>query len=158
MAKVIGDGPISLIGLNKRLPPDLDGSPYRSVYLPVLRNRLPDALDLFDFAEPSLVTGDRETTNVPTQALFLMNGTFVRDQTEALADRLVRETNGSEELVRRAFLLCYARPPDPDEEHRSLSFLSACADAPVASAGLDRATLVSFCQALFSTSEFRNLD
>ena len=57
VATIIGDRPISLIGLDKKLPPDLDGSMYRSVYLPVIRDRLPDVLNLFDFAEPSLVTG-----------------------------------------------------------------------------------------------------
>ena len=39
----------------------------RSLYLPIIRDQLPDVLDLFDFAEPSLVTDDRETTNVPVQ-------------------------------------------------------------------------------------------
>ena len=63
-------------------PADLDGSRHRSVYLPVLRDRLPDVLDLFDFAEPSLVTGDRETTNVPVQALYLMNSPFVQARAE----------------------------------------------------------------------------
>jgi len=53
VARVIGDGPISLIGLNPKLPKDLDGDLHRSVYLPVLRDRLPDVLDLFDFAEPA---------------------------------------------------------------------------------------------------------
>ena len=52
MNRVIGDGPISLIGLNTKLPTDLDGTLTRSVYLPVLRDHLPDILDLFDFAEP----------------------------------------------------------------------------------------------------------
>ncbi|HVJ87287.1 MAG TPA: PSD1 and planctomycete cytochrome C domain-containing protein, partial [Caulifigura sp.] len=73
VGRVIGDRPVSLIGLDARLPKDLDGSKNRSVYLPVIRDRLPDILELFDFAEPSLVTGERETTNVPTQALYLMN-------------------------------------------------------------------------------------
>ena len=93
VAQEIGDRPISLIGLDTRLPADLDGSRHRSVYLPVLRDRLPDVLDLFDFAEPSLVTGDRETTNVPVQALYLMNSPFVQARAEALADRLTREAD-----------------------------------------------------------------
>jgi hypothetical protein len=59
-------GPISLLGLDPKIPCRSGRfSKHRSVYLPVLRDRLPDVLDLFDFAEPSLVTGDRETTNVP---------------------------------------------------------------------------------------------
>src|SRR5207249_5595910 len=55
--------------------------------LPVLRDRLPDVLDLFDFAEPSLVTGDRQTTNVPVQALYLMNSQFVQARASGLARR-----------------------------------------------------------------------
>ncbi len=57
VGRVIGDRPISLVGLDKRLPRDLDGSVHRSIYLPVMRDRLPDVLEVFDFAEPSLVTG-----------------------------------------------------------------------------------------------------
>jgi hypothetical protein len=57
VGRVIGDRPISIIGLDKRLPPDLDDGPHRSVYLPVIRDRLPDVLDLFDFPEASLVSG-----------------------------------------------------------------------------------------------------
>src|SRR5262249_26249394 len=44
-------------------------TPIRSVYLPVLRDDVPEALEVFDFAEPSFVTGVRESTNVATQAL-----------------------------------------------------------------------------------------
>src|SRR5690606_32034366 len=91
VGRVILDKPISLIGLDKRLPADLDGSVHRSVYLPMIRDRLPDVLDLFDFAEPSQVTGVRETTNVPTQALYLMNSPFVQDRAAAFAARLQRE-------------------------------------------------------------------
>ena len=38
VARTIGDGPISLIGLNPTLPKDLDGNLHRSVYLPVVRS------------------------------------------------------------------------------------------------------------------------
>src|SRR5690606_36039754 len=45
----------------------------RSVYLPMVRNDLPEMLRLFDIADPELVTGRRPVTNVPAQALYLMN-------------------------------------------------------------------------------------
>lgn len=158
VGRVIGDRPISLIGLDKRLPTDLDGSTHRSVYLPVIRDRLPDVLELFDFAEPSLVTGHRETTNVPVQALYLMNGAFVRQRAAALASRLHGETKTSEQRVEAAFLLCFGRAPDPSESKRSLMFLNkGAADAAVESPNQQR-ILTSFCQALLSTAEFRNLD
>ena len=63
---------------------------HRSVYLPVVRDQVLESLALFDFADPSLVTGERATTTGPAQALYFMNGPFVIRQAEALADRLAR--------------------------------------------------------------------
>jgi hypothetical protein len=151
IAKVIGDRPISLIGLDKRLPTDLDGSVHRSVYLPVIRDRLPDVLDLFDFAEPSFVVGDRETTNVPVQALYLMNSEFVQLRAKALAAKLQRETTTNAELVQLAFERCFNRHPDREELERALDYLSL--------EDVDKQLLTtSFCQAMLCTAEFRNLD
>ncbi|QGJ69936.1 Secreted protein containing planctomycete cytochrome C domain [Planctomycetales bacterium 10988] len=153
------DKPISLIGLDAKLPDDLDGALTRSVYLPVIRDRLPDVLDLFDFAEPSLVTGHRDTTNVPLQALYLLNSSFVQDRAKGLATRLAKEAPDSEAQVLLAFELCFSRLPTDDELDRSLSFLEAVpteeSTAPTSDA-TDQ--LTSFAQALLSTAEFRNLD
>jgi hypothetical protein len=156
VARAIGDRPISLIGLDARLPADLDGSLHRSVYLPVLRDRLPEVLDLFDFAEPSLVTGDRETTNVPLQALYLLNSPFVKARADALADRLMREAGDDESRIRRAFLLAFNRPPDPDETKMAAAFLSQA--GPGEDAALYRKRFAACCQSLLATAEFRNLD
>jgi hypothetical protein len=154
VARVIGDRPVSLIGLDRRIPADLDGSLHRSVYLPVLRDRLPNVLDLFDFAEPSLVTGARETTNVPLQALYLMNSPFIHDRAVSLAKRVRAESGKVDDRVRLAFLLCFSRQPDSEELKMSVEFLrqerpDVQDETPV---------LVSFCQALLATAEFRNLD
>ncbi len=158
VARVIGDQPISLIGLDKRLPSDLDGTLHRSVYLPVIRDRLPDVLELFDFAEPSLVTGDREQTNVPVQALYLMNSPFVLERARSLATRLRNEADNDQDRLRLAYRLCFSREPDSFEEHYGMTFLTEAAETndksqPGASLGL-----ISFCQSLLSTAEFRNLD
>ncbi|WP_238397821.1 PSD1 and planctomycete cytochrome C domain-containing protein [Anatilimnocola aggregata] len=156
VGKEIGDRPISLLGLDAKLPSDLDGSKHRSVYLPVLRDRLPDVLDLFDFAEPSLVTGDRETTNVPVQALFLMNSPFVLARAEGLASRLQREVREPADQPRQAFELCFGRSPTETELRLAREFLSPNSQP------LDEATArqrrVAFCQALLAAAEFRNVD
>jgi hypothetical protein len=154
VAKEIGDRPISLIGLDARLPKDLDGSRHRSVYLPVIRDRLPDVLDLFDFAEPSLVTGDREQTNVPVQALYLMNSPFVQTQAAELAKRLLSETSDPAQRVHRAYLLSLSRPPDEDEARLGAAFLADGGGAE----GQDAQRLAAYCQSLLLTAEFRNLD
>lgn len=158
VGRVIGDKPISLIGLDKRLPPDLDGCLNRSVYLPVIRDRLPDILDLFDFAEPSLVTGNRETTNVPIQALYLLNSPFAQDRANGLATRLMKESGTDEQRIQRAFLLCFSRQPEQFEMNRSLDFLKNKKHSVNESSDSVPMELIHFCQALLCTAEFRNLD
>jgi hypothetical protein len=137
---------VSLIGFNAKLPPDLDGSRHRSVYLPVIRDHLPDVLEQFDVANPSLVTGVRDVTNVPLQALYVMNGPFVQEQASSLARR-VQKTG---DPVQEAFQLCFNRPPDEPERRMVRKFLD--------DAGGHEKGLAAFCQALLASAEFRLVD
>lgn len=138
---------VSLIGFNAKLPSDLDGSKRRSVYLPVLRDHLPDVLEQFDVANPNLVTGNRDVTNVPLQALYLLNGPFVQEQAEALAKRI----QSSPERVQAAFQFCFNRQPDAGELALSEKFLHTGAQDSFK-------LLQAFCQSLFASAEFRFAD
>jgi hypothetical protein len=158
VAKKIGDRPISLIGLDPNLPVDLDGSLHRSVYLPVLRDRLPDVLDLFDFAEPSLVTGQRETTNVPLQALYLLNSPFVLARAQGLADRLLREADAPDERMGRAFMLCFGRAPDKQELQMTHRFLERAVELAENDEQGSQQAWAALCQSLLASAELRNLD
>lgn len=142
---------LSLIGFNNKLPADLDGSHRRSVYMPVIRDQMPDVLEQFDVANPNLVTGDRDVTNVPLQALYLLNGPFVQEQAAALAQRITKEKPTPQERIRRAFALCFNRAPDPKEQQLAEKFFqTTSADAPK--------LLTAFCQSLLSSAEFRIAD
>jgi len=156
VGREIGDRPISLIGLDARLPKDLDGSRHRSVYLPVLRDRLPDVLDLFDFAEPSLVTGDRETTNVPVQALYLMNSPFVQSRAKGLADRVLRESDDTPGRVQLAFRICFGHAPDVEESTLAARYFEQAQS--VTEPQEAHRILTGYCQALLASAEFRDLD
>lgn len=161
VGRVIGDRPVSLIGLDKRLPRDLDGNVHRSVYLPVIRDRLPDVLELFDFASSSFVTGARESTNVPTQALYLMNSTFVQERAAAFASRIRSAKQAEPEAqIEYAFRLCFGRAATPDETRRAINFLTAdnATSASTQESTSDSDQLTRFCQAMLCTAEFRNLD
>jgi hypothetical protein len=138
---------VSLIGFNAKLPKDLDGSHRRSIYLPVIRDHLPDVLEQFDVANPSLVTGDRDVTNVPLQALYLLNGPFVQEMAAALAKRVESAPN----RVQRAFELCFHRSADAQEVALADQFLQKAA-------GDDSKRLIAFCQALLCSAEFRFAD
>lgn len=157
----MGDRPVSLIGLDPKIPQDLDASRHRSVYLPVLRDRLPDVLELFDFAEPSLVTGERETTNVPVQALYLMNSSFVRDRAGELATRVAREAPKKRETqLKLAFELCFGRPADAADLKLAQAFFDQTPepDSELTPAAFQQQLFIDFCQALLAAAEFRNLD
>ena len=135
-------------------------SPQRSVYLPVLRDHVDEMLDLFDFAEPAYVSGDRDETSVPTQALYLMNSERVTKAALAMADRLLALKASDAERVERAFQLCYGRRPSTSEMSAVKRFFG---DFPAAQAAKDVRTTqrqgwAAFCQALFQAAEFRMID
>ncbi len=62
--------------------------PCRSVYLPVIRNDLPELFDVFDFADPHATTGMRPQTMVATQGLFLLNDDSVMAAAQAVAEQI----------------------------------------------------------------------
>lgn len=68
---------------------EVAGFRHRTVYLPILRNELPEILSLFDFADVNAVSGTRNSRTIPSQALFLMNSEFIEAQARAAAEKLV---------------------------------------------------------------------
>jgi hypothetical protein len=122
---------------------------HRTIYLSIVRDGVPELLTLFDFPDPSLIIGERATTTVPAQALYLMNNPFVIRQAEGLADRLLATGKGDTGCVRRAYVLCYSRPPSEQEIQHAQRFL-----ADYGSKQSPRSTWTALCQALFASAEF----
>ena len=134
----------------------------RSVYLPIVRDNVPEVLDLFDFAEPSLVIASRDVTNVPSQALYLMNNRFVREQADALAQRVLTAPLDFPGRINLAHQLTLGRPATTAEFQRAHAYLLSEAQAliPAKDTSKEAAALQSwatFCQALFASAEFRYL-
>ncbi|MDB6004791.1 MAG: Protein of unknown function (DUF1553)/Protein of unknown function (DUF1549)/Planctomycete [Prosthecobacter sp.] len=151
----IGDGMIGGYPI-KSLRAPLSDEPFltaksdvRSIYLPVPRNAVPDALTVFDFAEPGAVNGSREVTTVPSQALYLLNSDFVARQAKRFADKL--RALSQDLRADAAFRLAFARKPTAGETQAMQHFF---ADYPVG--GND--VLTSFCRALLGSAEFRSID
>ncbi len=65
----------------------------RSVYLPVIRNNLYDAMSLFDCTDGTVPNGDRGASTVASQALFLMNSPLVISAAEHLAQDLCNSSS-----------------------------------------------------------------
>ena len=154
----LGDKLLDHISFEELQPP----SNHRSVYLPVLRDYLPELFELFDFPSPSLVTGRRATTNVSTQTLYLRNSPFVAEQSKHTARRVLnRGPIGDGERIEYLYRLAVSRPPSPEELQSALAFL-ASAQAKLASdqaEGPDPqlATWAALAQAMFASAEFRYL-
>ncbi|MFN7936354.1 MAG: PSD1 and planctomycete cytochrome C domain-containing protein [Bryobacteraceae bacterium] len=67
----------------------LDGDGRRSLYTKVTRMEGARFLETFDYPNPMAARGARDITNVPAQALTLLNDPFVIAQSEALAKRVM---------------------------------------------------------------------
>jgi len=134
----------------------------RTVYLPLMRRRPSKSLEIlsvFDFPHPNDITGARNQTTVPTQALFLMNAPFVKEQARRTAERLCAERNIDEtQRLTRLHLLALNRPLDDVQLQQALTFLEeykrACASLrnPPSQPGLEAWT--QYCHALFASNEF----
>ena len=105
-------------------------STQRSVYLPLVRNITPTSLDVFDFATQGMVTGSRDTTTVATQALYLLNDPFVRRQSLAFADRLLKQADRDDAArVDLAYQWAMGRSATTAEIERAANYLTEYATA-----------------------------
>jgi len=102
----------------------------RTVYLPFLRQRPQGELEIlsvFDFPHPNDIVGARPRTTVATQALFLLNAPFVKQQAGALSGRLTKDEPDDERArINRLYLLTANRPVESDEIESTLVFLDQC--------------------------------
>jgi hypothetical protein len=105
----------------------------RSLYTPVFRNTPLEILAVFDFADPNLVVGERTSSSVPTQALFLMNNPFVRQQAEAAATRLLQEDLADDSArIAHAYQRTLGRHPTSTERDVILEFVQTEQDTATA--------------------------
>ena len=118
----VGDG---LVGRNLQASAFDSTSNKRSVYLPIVRGLLPEFLRVFDFPEPSIISGRRDVTTVPIQALYLMNSEFVIDQSTVIAQRVLDDSDlDDSQRVELAYRWTLSRLPSEAERERGLGFIA----------------------------------
>jgi len=101
----------------------LDGDGRRTVYLNIRRNFLNPMLLAFDFPIPFSTIGRRSVSNVPAQALALMNNPFVLEQAEVWARRVAGLEPDSKSRIRAMYLAAFSRPPTVEEEESAMAFV-----------------------------------
>jgi hypothetical protein len=117
-------------GRGKPASGPLDGDGRRSVYLGVRRNFLSSFLLAFDTPAPFSTVGRRTVSNVPAQALILMNDPFVHQQAGLWGKRVLAEKGSVESRVRGMYLDAFGRPPTQKELHACQTYLGAAPDHP----------------------------
>ena len=97
----------------------LDGDGRRSIYIKVTRHEGSRFLETFDFPNPNIARGNRDLSNVPPQALALLNDPFVLDQAGVWAARLLeQESPNAEARIDKMFRTALGRMPSEAERER----------------------------------------
>ena len=124
----------------------LDGAGRRSIYIQVRRNFLTPLFLAFDYPIPFTTIGHRTVSNVPAQALTLMNDPFVHEQARLWGKEMAAKPGTVDERIEWMYRQAFARSPNEDELQTCREFLG---EQPEASAW------GSFAHSLFNVKEFR---
>ena len=105
---------------NRRLfPGPLDGAGRRSVYIKNTLMEAPKFLNAFNLPGGKVAQGKRDTTNVPAQALALLNDPFVLQQADVWAESLLKVSDASPAArIQRMYAIGLGRRPTHEELQR----------------------------------------
>jgi hypothetical protein len=92
----------------------------RAVYLPIMRSGVYDAFVAFDFADPSMIDGDRKASTVAPQSLFMMNGPLVFDAATALAGK----ASATDDALTDLYYRILGRAPEAHERNAADAFIT----------------------------------
>lgn len=116
----------------------------------MLRSSGYDGQNAFDFPDPSLCDGDRRTSTVAPQALFLMNSPLVHESSKAMAGMLIEKTSGASARERAAWLVRHILDREPTESERLRGDAFLAGYTP----GDEPAAWAAFARVLFASNEF----
>jgi hypothetical protein len=131
----------------------LDGNGRRSVYLAVRRNFLSSFLLAFDTPIPFSTVGRRTVSNVPAQALILMNDPFVHQQAALWGKRILAGSGTAQERIGSMYVSAFGRPPSAAELRSCLDFLERQAQLPGGKRD-SQAVWADLAHVLFNVKEF----
>ncbi|MDG1893303.1 MAG: PSD1 and planctomycete cytochrome C domain-containing protein [Fuerstiella sp.] len=131
----------------------LDSHGRRSLYIEMSIMEPPRFLAGFNLPDLKLPTGSRDVTNVPAQALIMLNNPLVVQLADQWATQLIEDGSVAiEQRVRRMFLHALGRPPSNHEVKRWAAAVSDFAQSN--DLITDKAAWSELAHALFNTKEF----
>ncbi len=113
----------------KLLSGPLDGDGRRSIYLKVTRHEGDAFLEALDFPAPAMARGKRDVTNVPRQALTMLNDRFVAGEAHHWAQTLLERPDETvPSRLRSMYLGALGRAPNDQELEDMEAFVGQLAD------------------------------
>ena len=130
----------------------------RAAFLPVIRNNLYTFFEQFDFPDPTMPTGHRNTTTVAPQTLLMMNSELVMDSADAFARKLIDQSSDNTQRITFAYQAAFGRHPTDIETQQAMAFVALLKAESFTAAGLDandeHRAWATFCHSLFASNEF----
>lgn len=127
----------------------LDGAGRRSIYLSVRRNFLTPMLLAFDYPLPQTTIGRRNVSNVPAQALSLLNDPLVIQEAKRWGEACAILHVSIPEKIEALYMQAFARPPSPEEVEQIRVFL----ESPESKSS-EQDRWASVCHAIINAKEF----
>ena len=131
----------------------LDGASRRSVYLEVRRNFLDPFMQAFDAPVPSTTVGCRNRSNVPAQALAMLNDPLVHELARRFAAHVLSENASAADAIDSACVAAYGRRATDADQADIVAFLE---QEQAAGRSYDDAW-ISLCHVLFNAKELTHL-
>ena len=122
--------------------------PRRTVYLPVYRSTGYDGQKAFDAPDPAVPDGNRRTSAVASQALFLMNSELMHESSSNLAKALLSKTPELSSHERTSWMIKHLLGRDATDEEcrKGEQFIKEYGD--------EKEAWAAFARVLFSSNEF----
>ncbi|WP_395746015.1 PSD1 and planctomycete cytochrome C domain-containing protein [Prosthecobacter sp.] len=136
--------------------PAADGREFRrSIYVQQRRSALPYQLAVFDSPQMEPNCEARNISTVAPQSLLLMNSSFVVEQSQAFAKRVIKEAgDDTSKQATHAWTLAFGRAPSSQDHQDAIAYLTAQTKALPAGSDASEKALASLCQALLGSNPF----
>ncbi|HUP77311.1 MAG TPA: DUF1553 domain-containing protein [Pirellula sp.] len=127
----------------------------RSVYIFIKRSLIPPELSVFDFPETDTSCEARFLTTQAAQAMNMLNGSFMQEQSDNLAEQTSKDGTGLANAMRKAIERAYSRPAGAEETQRALKRVDSLREK----FGLtEQQAFREYCLVLLNSNEFIYLD
>jgi hypothetical protein len=131
----------------------LDGAGRRSVYIAVRRNFISPMMQAFDTPIPFSTIGRRNVSNVPAQALILLNDPFIAEQSRIWGNKLLASSASPHDRIRQMYVAAFSREPTAAETDAGMAFLDQQARDYSCSPS-DERVWADLAHVLFNVKEF----